>query len=102
MAIMYKYISQKVLEFTSTEGVRSTEQGVLYLSCFYYGVSIFPVFCHHITGRNYSKFNSIDNHKRARQSGVALEKYWETQSVYFRLETTVALGIGITDGKLLF
>ena len=37
-----------------------------------------------------------------RQSDIELEKYWVTQSGYFRLETTVALGMGITYGKLLF
>ena len=36
-----------------------------------------------------------------RQYNVALEKYWETQSGYFRLATTVALGTDIADGKLL-
>ena len=35
-----------------------------------------------------------------RQSDLSLEKYWVTQSGYFRLTTTVALGMGITDGKL--
>ena len=33
---------------------------------------------------------------------VELEKYWVTQSGYFRLETTVVLCMGVTDGKLLF
>ena len=37
-----------------------------------------------------------------RQSGLALDKYWVTQSVYFRLTTAVALGVGIACGKLLF
>ena len=36
------------------------------------------------------------------QSDLVLEKYWVTQSAYFRLATTVALGMGITDGKLLY
>ena len=36
------------------------------------------------------------------QYDIALDKYWVTQSVYFRLSTTVALGMGITDGKLLY
>ena len=36
------------------------------------------------------------------QSDISLEKYWVTHSGYFRLATTVALGIGITDGKLLY
>ena len=37
-----------------------------------------------------------------RQSDLAIEKYWVTQSVHFRLATTVALGMGITYGKLLY
>ena len=36
------------------------------------------------------------------QSDLSLEKYWVTQSGYFRLATTVALGMGITDGELLY
>ena len=30
-----------------------------------------------------------------------IDKYWVTQSGYFRLATTVALGMEITDGELL-
>ena len=37
-----------------------------------------------------------------RQSDLAIEKYWVTQSVHFRLATTVALGIDIIDGYLLY
>ena len=37
-----------------------------------------------------------------RQSDPGLDKYWVTQSGYFRLATTVALVMGITDGKLLY
>ena len=37
-----------------------------------------------------------------RQSDTELEKYWVTHIGYFRLATTVALGMGITDGKLLY
>ena len=36
------------------------------------------------------------------QSDLSLEKYRVTQSGYFRLTATVALGMGITDGKLLY
>ena len=36
------------------------------------------------------------------KSYLVLEKYWVTQSGYFRLATTVALVIGITYGKLLY
>ena len=37
-----------------------------------------------------------------RKSYIALEKYWVTKSGYFRLVTTFSLGMGITDGKLLY
>ena len=37
-----------------------------------------------------------------RKYDIDLDKYWVTQSGYFRLATTVSLGMGITDGKLLF
>ena len=37
-----------------------------------------------------------------RQYDIALDKYWVTQSGYFRLATNVALGVGITDRKLLY
>ena len=36
------------------------------------------------------------------QSGITLDKYWVTQSGYFRLATSVALGMGIIDGNLLY
>ena len=36
-----------------------------------------------------------------RQYDLVLEKYWISQSGYFRLATTVVLGMGITDGKLV-
>ena len=37
-----------------------------------------------------------------RQYDIALEKCWVTQSGYFRLATTVELGMVITDWKLLY
>ena len=36
------------------------------------------------------------------QSDPVLEKYWVTQSGYFRLATSVALGMGIIDGNIIF
>ena len=36
------------------------------------------------------------------QYDLALDKYWVSQSGYFRLATKVALGRGITDGRLLY
>ena len=37
-----------------------------------------------------------------RKSDLVLEEYLVTQSGYFRRATTVVLGLGITDGNLLF
>ena len=104
VAILYGYISQKVLGFDAVEGGRSNELGVPYFSCYpenYSIVSICPVLCHHFIGSNFSACNTIYNYNRMRQSDVALEKYWETQSVYFRIADTVALGMGIKDGRIL-
>ena len=36
-----------------------------------------------------------------RKYDLAIEKYWVTQSGYFRLATKVILGMGITDGEIL-
>ena len=36
------------------------------------------------------------------QSDILLDKYWVTQSGYFRLANTVVLGMGIADEKLLY
>ena len=105
LAIGYKYNSRKVLGFIATEGAGITEPGDPYLSCFpdiYSNVSVCPVVRPHLLGRCFNACNSIDNHNRMRQSDILLEKYWVTQRGYFRLATTVALGMGITDGKLLY
>ena len=104
-AMVYKYNSRKFLGFIATEGAGSTESGDPYLSRFpdmYYNVSIFPINCPNLIGRYFNDCNLIRNQNRMRQSDIDLDKYWVTQSGYFRLSTTVALGMGITDGKLLF
>ena len=36
-----------------------------------------------------------------RQSDLDLDKYWVTQSGYFRLATTVELGMGITGENII-
>ena len=105
LAIGYKYNSRKVLGFIATEGAGSTEPGDPYLFSFpeiYSNVSVRPVVCPHLLGRYFNACNSIDNHNRIRQSDLSLDKYWVTQSGYFRIANTVALGMGIKDGKLLY
>ena len=105
LAIGYKYNYRKVLEFIANEGDGSTEPGDLYLSCFpdiYYNVSVCPVVCPHLLDRYFNAFNAIDKHNMINQSDIALDKYCVTKSGYFRLATTVVLGMGVTDGKLLY
>ena len=105
MAIGYDYNYRRVLGFIATEGAESTEPGDPYLSCFpdiYSNVSVTPVVCPRLLGRHFNEFNAIENHNMMQKSDLALNKYWITQSGYFRLATTVALGMGITYGKLLY
>ena len=104
-AIWYKYIYHKVLGFISGEGTEITEPGVTYLYHYpdnYNIVSIWPVLYHHVIDSYFSDCYAINNHNRMRQFELVLYKYWVTQSGYFRLVTTVALGMGLTDGNLLF
>ena len=99
---MYNY--RKVLGIIVNEGVVSHERGDSYLSRspeIYYNVSVCPVVSPHLLGRYFNACDAIYNHNRIRQSDIALDKYWVTQSRYFRLATTVALGMGITDWKIL-
>ena len=86
-------------------GGGSSEPGDSYLSRFpeiYSNVSVHLVVCHHLLDRYFNACNTIDNHNRMRQYDLDIDKYWVTQSGYFRLATIVALGMGITDGKLLY
>ena len=103
--IVYKYNSQKVLVFITTEWAGSTDPGYPYLSCFpdnHTNVSIRPSVRRCVLGRHFNACIEIENHNRMRQSYLELEECWVTQSGYFRLATTVVLGTGTTDAKLPF
>ena len=103
--IGYKYNFWKVLGFIVTERTGGTDPGDPYLSCFpyiFYIVSVRHDFCPRIIVRSYNAYNSIDQHSKMHKYGLTLDKYWMTQSGYFRIGTTVALGVGITNAKLLF
>ena len=105
LVIGYKYNSSKVLGFISTEGAGIITPGDTYLSHFphiYFNISVHPVVRPHVLGRYFNAYNAIDNQNRMRQSDLALDKYWVTQSGYFRLATTVAFGMDIIDGNLLY
>ena len=102
--IGYRYNSRKVLGFITNEGGGITEPDDPYLSRSHdlrYNVSVCPVVCPHFLGRYFNAYNSIDDHNRMWESDLVLDKYWVTQSGYFRLATTVVLGMGITDRKLI-
>ena len=95
----------KVLEFIAKEGGASTLPGAPYLSRYPendYNVSIRFIICHHVFDSYFSACNALDNIIRMRHHHMELDKYWVPQSGYFRLDTTVALGMGIIDRKLLF
>ena len=105
MDIGYKCNYRKITGFISTGGYGSTDPGDPYLSCFpymYSNISVLPIFHPHLLGIYFNACNSIDNNNRILRSDIALYRYWVTHSGYLRLETTVELGMGITDGKLLF
>ena len=105
LAIWCKYNSRKVLGFIATEGAVITEPGDTYLYLSpdsYYNFSVCPVVITHLMSRYFNACNAIDNHNMTQQSDLALENYWVTHSRYFRLANTVALGVGITYGKLLY
>ena len=61
-----------------------------------------PVVRPHMIGSYFNECNTIDNQNRMQKSDIELQKYWVTQSGYFRLATTVALSMGITYGKIPF
>ena len=67
----------------------------------YSDVSICPVVHPHFLDSYFNACNSIENRNSMQQDDLALDKHWVTQSGYFRLATKVALGMGITDGKLM-
>ena len=78
---------------------------VPYLSCFpdiYSNVSVCPVVHPHLLRIYFNACNEIEHHNMVQQSDKALDKYWVSQSGYFRLATAVALGMGITDGNILY
>ena len=88
ISIGYKYNSRKVLGFIATEGAGSTEPGDPYLSgCpeIYSNVSVLPTDCPHFLDRHFNACNIIDHHNIIRQSYIALDKHWVTQTGYFRL-----------------
>ena len=87
----YKYKSQKVLESIYTEGSVSTNPGSTYLSHFpdtYYNISIIPVFHTCILVRYFNTCNYIERHNKIQNYDLELDKYWVSQSGYFRLALT--------------
>ena len=74
----------------------------IYFPEIFSNVLIRPVVCPRVIVRYFNECNTIFNQNRIRQYDLALEKYWLIQSEYFRIATTVTLGMRITDANLLF
>ena len=105
MTITYRYNSWKTLHVIADEGGGSTVPGdpcLFHYPDHYYNVGICSVVHPTILGRNYNAYNSIEQHKKMWQCDLALEKYLVTQTTYFRIGTTVALGMEIADATFLF
>ena len=105
MAIGYKYNSVIVLGFIDAKGGGSTEPRDPYLSHFpdiYFNLSVCLIFRPQLLGRYLNACNTTGNHNMMRRYDLEVDKYRVKQSGYFRLATTVSLGVGITYGKLLF
>ena len=105
MDIGYKYNYRRVLVFIATEGAGSNEPGDSYLSRLsgnYSNVSFLTIVFPCMLCSYFNACNAIDNHNSMLKSGLELDKYLVKQSSYFRLATTVDLGMIITGSKLLF
>ena len=66
-----------------------------------YNVYVLTVSPPHLLGSYFNGCDTIYNQNRMRQYDLALDKYRVTQSGFFILATTVALGIGITNLEIL-
>ena len=55
-----------------------------------------------MSSRSANACNAMDNGNMILQSYLVPETHWVTQSVYFRFENTVELGMGIKDENYLF
>ena len=100
IAIGYKYNMQKVLSFIVTEKSGSTQSGIPYLSKYFdqfTNVAIFTAACLLVMSRLFGAFNEFDSHKKCRQSGFALEKFWVTQCGWLWLCTAVSMDMTITN-----
>ena len=105
MAIGHRYNYWKFLRFISTEGAGSTGPGDTQLSHFtvnYSNVSILPFFHPRFIVSYFNAFNTMENHNSMWWSYLVLDKYWVTYNGYFRLDTTVVLGMGIADENIIF
>ena len=105
ISIGHKCNSWKVLGFIATEGDGITYTGYFYLFCLpenYSNVSIHPVVVPRIIGTFFNACNAIYNNNRMRKSDLVIDKYKVTQSGHFRLATTLASVMVITDANILF
>ena len=64
-------------------------------------IYIHHVFCPHVLQMYFNPCNYIYQNNKIRKYDPVLENYWVTQRGYFGICTSVELGVGIKDTKLL-
>ena len=64
-------------------------------------VYILHAVSNHIIARNFNSYNAIYHHNKMWKYELSLDKYWVTQSDYFRHETAVVLGVDIIDSNTI-
>ena len=76
------------------------------ISLFYLKLILFfcicPVVCSCVLVKYLNAFHVIDINNKMHYYDPSVDKYWLTQSGYFRLANKMVLGVGIKDTKLLF
>ena len=104
VAIGYKYNSRKCLSFVTTKKAGTTIPGEPYYAKFndiHANILHRPVVRPSVLSTYFHRSNKVDTHNHSRQNTLKLEKWWVTQSGYFRIATTF-LGITVTDAWKCF
>jgi hypothetical protein len=104
IAIGYKYNSRKVICFLCHKSIGRTTPGTPYKAKFRdaneHGRHR-DVPRPYIISKYFKDSNKIDTHNHVRQSELALEKHWITNTGYFRIFTTI-LGMCVTDAWKIY
>eukprot|EP00873_Tetraselmis_striata_P023449 jgi/Tetstr1/443713/TSEL_031703.t1 len=99
-AIGYKYNMRRVLFFLATEGAGGVHDGEPYFQRWaadFNNITTVPIPRPDVVSQYLAWSPRVDNHNQSRQHDLMLEELWLTQDCWFRLHTTVAGIIHVTD-----